>query len=213
MRVVIFANGILPNMESAKKLLRPDDFLLGVDGGARLIIELGLMPDLVIGDLDSLGEDHIQKIESAHIKTHRYPANKDETDLELAIQHALELHPNSIVIVAALGGRLDQTLANIFLLTDPLLSHVDIRLDDGVEEVFFCRGNTQVNGKIGDTLSLIPWHIEVSGVATAGLRWILNHETLLPYKTRGISNEMTGETATIKIDSGLLLIVHRRANS
>ena len=209
-RVVIFVNGLMPNFESAKKLLRPDDSLLGVDGGTRLIMELGLMPNLVIGDLDSLTEDDIKRINAVNVKMIRYPVDKDETDLELAIQHALGLNPNSIIIVAALGGRMDQTLANITLLTDSLLSHVDIRLDDGVEEVFFCRNNAQVSGNIGDTVSLIPWNGDVSGILTAGLKWNLNNETLFSHKTRGISNEMIKETAIIKIQSGLLLIIHRR---
>jgi thiamine pyrophosphokinase len=209
-RVVIFANGVLPNLESAKKLLRPDDFLLGVDGGARLIMGLDLMPNLVMGDLDSLSEDDLYDLGAADIPTNQYPTDKDETDLELAIKYAIQLLPGSILIVAALGGRLDQTLANISLLADLLLSHIDIRLDDGVEEVFFCRDSAQVNGNIGDTVSLIPWNVDVNGVVTTGLKWILDRETLFPYKTRGISNEMIDETATIKIQSGLLLIVHRR---
>jgi thiamine pyrophosphokinase len=213
MRVVIFANGVLPNSESIKKILLPDDFLLGVDGGARLIMQLDLMPTFVMGDLDSLNEDDMYELGSTDVRTHQYPRDKDETDLELALQYAMELNPTSIVVAAALGGRIDQTLANIFLLTDLLLSHVDIRLDDGVEEVFFCRNNALVNGKIGDTVSLIPWNMEVKGVTTTGLKWTLNGENLLPYKTRGISNEMLKETATVKIQSGLLLIVHRRADN
>jgi thiamine pyrophosphokinase len=209
-RVVIFANGLLPDLEAAKKLLRPDDFLLGVDGGAHFIMELGLLPSLVMGDLDSLSEDDLYELGNADVRTHQYPADKDETDLELALQYALELRPTVILIAAALGGRIDQTLANISLLTDTLLAHTDIRLDDGVEEVFFCRDNARVNGNIGDTVSLLPWNGEVNGVFTTGLKWTLSNETLFPYKTRGISNEMITETADIKIRSGLLLIIHRR---
>ncbi|MDD2922707.1 MAG: thiamine diphosphokinase [Anaerolineales bacterium] len=209
-RVVIFVNGVLPNLESAKKILRPDDFLLGVDGGAHLIMELGLMPHLVVGDLDSLSEDDLYELGAADVPTNQYPSDKDETDLELGIQHAIELRPSSIVVAAALGGRIDQTLANISLLSDGLLSQTDIRLDDGVEEVFFCRRGAKVNGNIGDVVSLIPWNGSVGGVVTSGLKWTLNNGTLFPHKTRGVSNEMTAETASIEIQSGLLLVVHRR---
>ncbi len=209
-RIAIFVNGILPSLESARKLLRSDDFLLGADNGAHLIMQLGFMPHLVVGDLDSLTEDDSAKITAANIKMIKYPTDKNETDLELAIQHALALNPTSIIIVGALGGRTDQTLANISLLADSPLSGMDIRLDDGVEEVFFCRDDVYVNGNIGDTLSLIPWHAEINGVTTHGLKWALNNEVLLPHKTRGISNEMTEEIASIKIKSGLLLVIHRR---
>ncbi|HEX5944287.1 MAG TPA: thiamine diphosphokinase, partial [Anaerolineales bacterium] len=115
-----------------------------------------------------------------------------------------------IIIIAGLGGRLDQTLANITLLTDIRLSNIDIRLDDGVEESFLCRDQVQVSGRTGDIVSLIPWGGAVSEVQTTNLKWPLHRETLYPDRTRGISNEMLGESATISMGSGLLLIVHRR---
>ncbi len=211
-RVVIFANGVLPNLETIRNILRADDFLIGADGGARLIVALGLLPNFVIGDLDSLTEDDLYDLGSADVRVDQYPANKDETDLELAIQYALQLSPSSIIIVAALGGRMDQTLGNISLLTDLLMSNIDIRLDDGVEEIFFCRDQAQVHGKSTDIVSLIPWNGDVSGIVTTGLKWPLRSETLFSYKTRGLSNEMINETATVQIKSGLLLIVHRRAD-
>src|SRR5690606_10958835 len=112
----------------------------------------------------------------------------------------------------ALGGRMDQTLANIALLSDLRLSSFDVRLADGVEEVFFCRDQAKVEGRSGDIVSLIPWQGEVTGVFTENLRWHLHHETLYPEKTRGISNEMTAEIASVSIKSGLLLITHIAGN-
>lgn len=212
MRVVLFANGRLPNLAAAKQLLQPGDFLIGVDGGSRYIMRLGFMPNLVIGDLDSFDEKEKQAIETARVPIQRYPTDKDETDLELGILRALSMNPPSILVIAALGGRLDQTLANIALLTAPQLSEVDIRLDDGDEEVFFCRKRAQLRGRAGDTVSLIPWNKEAKGVETIGLKWQLDNETLFPHKTRGISNQMTEATAAVAIKSGLLLVVHRRAH-
>ena len=142
-----------------------------------------------------------------------YPKDKNETDLELAIQHALTLNSQEIIILAALGGRLDQTLGNIALISDLRPSTFDLRLDDGLEEVFFCRDTCEINGTLGDTVSLLPWQGDVTGIVTTGLKWTLQNETLYPHKTRGISNEMTGETSTVQIKSGLLLIVHRRINN
>jgi thiamine pyrophosphokinase len=139
-----------------------------------------------------------------------HPRDKNETDLELALNAALELKPEQILIVAALGGRLDQTLANITLLANPRLVNCDVRLDDGVEEIFFCRDQVQVRGRSGDIVSLIPWQGAVMGVQTLNLKYPLRRETLYPDKTRGVSNEMLGETASVSIDSGLLLVVHRR---
>ncbi len=208
-RILIFANGELPNLEAARGLLHADDFIVCADGGTRHALALGLRPHLIMGDLDSMPEGFQPFPETEMIK---FPADKDETDLELAIEHALSLHPTQLLIIAALGGRLDQTLGNLSLLTDPRHSTFDIRLFDGVEEIFLCRNHATVKGGSGDIVSLIPWDGEVTGVVTQHLKWPLNDETLYSYKTRGISNEMLGEEAYIDIRSGLLLIVHRTKN-
>jgi len=215
-RVVIFANGELPDLDAARSLLQPGDYLIAADGGANHLMKMGILPEAVIGDLDSVDEDILFELTAAEVNIEQYSEDKDETDIELALQYAVELGAASILIVGALGGRLDQTLANLSILTDPLLPKIDIRLDDGVEEVFFCRatadkgGQVEVRGRSGDTVSLIPWHGPVEGVATEGLQWHLYGETLYPEKSRGVSNVMLGETASFKIEKGLLLVVHRR---
>ncbi len=207
-RIIIFANGELPDKEKARALLHDDDFIIAADGGTRHALALGLVPNVIVGDLDSLPENFKTSAFDGEIVL--YPKDKNETDLELAIQHALTLNPEQIIILAALGGRLDQTLGNISLILHPSREAFILRLDDGIEEAFFCREQVQVNGMSGDTVSLIPWQGEVTGIITTGLKWPLQNETLYPHKTRGISNEMTGNTTTIQIKSGLLLIVHRR---
>src|SRR5690349_4273907 len=209
-RIIIFANGELPNLENAHALLQRGDYIICADGGTRHALALNITPDLVIGDMDSIEKGELHKLQESEVSIELFPHDKNETDLELAIQRAVEMMPAQIIIVAGLGGRLDQTIANITLLTDIRLSTLDIRLDDGVEETFFCREQVQVHGKSGDIVSLIPWGGAVSEVQTTSLRWPLHRETLYPDKTRGISNEMLGESATISIGSGSLLVVHRR---
>ena len=209
-RIIIFANGALPDLNKARAILRADDFILCADGGTRHALALGLTPNLVIGDMDSLEKDEWKRLEESDVAIELYPRDKNEIDLELAINRAVELEPKEIVIIAALGGRMDQTLANIALLTDVRHSTFDVRLDDGVEEIFFCRDQAQVRGRSGDIVSLIPWGNPVHGIHTQGLKWSLDNETLYSDKTRGISNEMMDQIANIKITSGNLLIIHRR---
>ena len=217
-RIVIFANGELPDLEAARALLQADDYLIAADGGANHLLKMGILPEIVIGDLDSVDEDTLFELTSAEVDIKQFSEDKDETDIELALRYAVELQPSSILIVGALGGRLDQTLANLSILTDPMLPKIDVRLDDGVEEVFFCRASAgkeeqvEVLGRSGDTLSLVPWHAPVEGVATEGLQWPLYSETLYPDKARGVSNVMLGESASVKIKKGLLLVIHRREN-
>ena len=208
-RIVILANGELPDIDKARSLVHNDDYIICADGGTRHALSLGIKPNLIVGDLDSAEVETLQSFEADGVRIDSYPQDKNETDLELAIHRAIEMSPKQIIILAALGGRLDQTLANIALLTDLRLSTFDIRLDDGVEEIFLCRDQVEVYGRSGDTVSLIPWQGAVSEVQTQDLKWVLHKETLYPDKTRGISNEMTGETASVSIGSGLLLIVHQ----
>jgi thiamine pyrophosphokinase len=209
-RVVIFANGYLPDLEAAHALLQADDYIIAADGGANHLMKMGILPEIVIGDLDSVDEDTLFELTSAEVRIEQYSEDKDETDIELALSYAIELRPTSILIIGALGGRLDQTLANLSILTDPTLPGIDIRLDDGVEEAFFCRKQAEVRGRSGDIVSLIPWHGPVEGVTTEGLRWPLYSEMLYPDKSRGVSNAMLKDGASIRIQLGLLLIVHRR---
>ena len=208
-RIIIFANGELPDKEKARALLREDDFIIAADGGTRHALALGRTPNILIGDLDSVTGEERGKMKESNVEVFQFPADKNETDLELAIQHALTLNPQEIIIIGALGGRLDQTLGNIALISNLQPATCNLKLNDGLEEVFFCHNQAEVNGAVGDIVSLIPWQGEVTGILTQGLKWALQNETLYPHKTRGISNEMTGETATIKIKSGLLLVVHR----
>ncbi|MCC6298830.1 MAG: thiamine diphosphokinase [Anaerolineales bacterium] len=209
-RILLFANGELPDLESARALLRPDDFILCADGGTRHALALGLTPNLIIGDMDSVEKETLKKFQNDGVELELFPRDKNETDLELALDKAIEMNPNEIIIVAALGGRMDQTLANIALLFNPQYAARNIVLDDGVEQILPCRDQVEVQGRSGDVVSLIPWGAPVHGIQTENLKWKLDHETLYPDKTRGISNEMTDDIAAVKIESGLLLVIHRR---
>ncbi len=215
-RFVIFANGEIPNPDTVRALLREGDYLLAADGGANHLFKMGILPEMVVGDLDSIDEDVLYELTTAEVEIVQYSENKDETDLELALRTAVEMGATSMLIVGALGGRLDQTLASLSLLSDPTLGHYQIRLDDGEQEAFFCRASTakreqvEIRGRSGDTVSLIPWGGIVEGVTTKGLEWALFSEPLYPEKTRGISNVLVDEKASVEIGSGLLLVVHRR---
>lgn len=207
-RVVLFVNGDFPAPDRVREQLTGDDVLIAVDGGLRHMESLGLTPNLIIGDLDSTDDARLQPYRAQGVEIRTFPAEKDETDLELALNAALDLHPQSIWVVAALGGRLDQTLANIYLLTRPDLADCDIRLIDGQTEVFLIRESAIIRGEIGQRVSLLPLNGPVQGIHTGGLQYPLLDETLYPDKTRGLSNQMVAPSVTISLQSGLLLCIH-----
>ncbi len=209
-RVVIFVNGHIPDLDKVRPLIRPADIFFAADGGTRYVLALGLEPSFVIGDLDSLADEERSKLDVSRTEIRQVPRDKDDTDFDLALHHAITAGYREILVVAALGHRLDQTLGNLALLADPSLAGADIRVDDGMEQVCFVRSQVRIEGEPGDIVSLIPWGGEVTGIATDGLRWPLRSETLFPHKTRGLSNEMLGQTASVSLKSGLLLVVHSR---
>ena len=210
-RALIFINGDIPNLDAARSLVRDGDFIIAADGGTRHALALGLIPSVIIGDLDSLDPDNRHSFTGQGVDIIQYPTDKDETDLELALLHAREQGFKEVVLVGALGGRLDQTLGNLSLLTDPVWDGIDVRIDDGVEEAFFVRKQAKIHGRSGDVVSLIPWGSDVKVLRTNGLRWPLQNEILFAYQTRGISNEMIADEAHVEIENGLLLIIHTRS--
>ena len=212
-RFVIFANGSLAHPERARMILREGDQVICADGGTHHALALDLMPTAVIGDLDSLSPADRRRVLEAGVPIKRHRTDKDETDLELALEEALRQDAGSIRIVAGLGRRVDQTLGNISLMTDARLTLIDCRMDDGVDEVFICRSSSVIQGSPGDTVSLVPWGVPVTQVYTGGLKWPLLGDSLEPHRSRGISNEMSEASASVRIGSGLLLIVHRRLES
>jgi thiamine pyrophosphokinase len=206
-RVVLFVNGDLPAPAQVRAQLTQDDVLIAADGGLRHLESLGLIPDLIIGDLDSVDPRKIQAYRTQGTKVRSYPTDKDETDLELALDAACDMAPESIWVVAALGKRVDQTLANIFLLTRPDLAHRDIHLVDGHTDVFLIRESGIIHGEIDQRVSLLPLNGPAEGIHTQGLEYPLINETLFPHKTRGISNKLIAPMATVNLKHGLLLCI------
>jgi thiamine pyrophosphokinase len=207
MRAIIFANGRFTDVRRARNLLRADDFVIAVDGGTRYAWEVGVDPQLVIGDLDSLTPDEQERVRSSATQISRFPPHKDETDLELALLHAASEGAASIILLAALGGRLDQTIANLLLLALPELEGIDVRVLEGPQVAFLIRREALVEGQPGDTVSLIPLGGDAVGVTTEGLEWHLDGDTLYFGPARGVSNVLTAEQASVRVRQGLLLCV------
>lgn len=209
-RIIIFANGLLTQPERLRRRLLPGDRIFCADGGTLHALTLGLTPELIIGDLDSLPPDVTDMLAARGVSFHRHPVRKDHTDLELAFQVALAEQPAEIILATALGGRLDQMLANILLLTRPEYTSVKITLVDGPHWAIILRaGQTlTIGGQPGDTLSLLPLTSAVTQVTLTGVEWPLHATTLTLGSTYSISNTLVDSHARLKIGDGLLLVVH-----
>ena len=182
--------------------------VIAADGGARAAAALGCAVHTVIGDMDSLTPDEIAALRAQGTEVIRHPEEKDETDLELALQLAAA-DATWIRIIGALGGRLDQLIANIYLLALPELAGCDVRLVDNRQEAWLMfPGECVIDGAAGDTLSLIPINGAAQGVQTTNLYYPLNDETLAFGPARGVSNVFDAAQVRVALREGLLLVVH-----
>ena len=210
MRAIIIAAGQAQSSIDLQDWVQDGDLIIGADGGAAQAMRWGLWPHLVIGDMDSLPNETRQSLEDHGCRFVIHPRAKDETDMELALTYAAQQGADEIVVLGALGGRLDHTLANIFLLILPELEGIRVRIVDGNQEVRLVRAGEAANieGKPGDLVSLLPLGGRACGVSTLGLAWALNDDTLDLSFTRGVSNVMTSPVAHIEMEKGLLLVLH-----
>lgn len=180
---------------------------IGCDGGARHLLNMGIKPDIIIGDMDSIDSAQLKMFYKQKIKILKYPANKDFTDTELALDYAIGLKPKKIFICCALGGRIDHTLANILLLYRAQGKSVETFLIDEYCEVFLLNKETAFANEKGKTVSLLALTPKVTGITLSGFAYPLVKGSLKMGESRGISNIINKSRAGIKIEKGNLLVI------
>lgn len=208
-KIIIISNGKLGDPVFFRKRLAATDGFLTIccDGGIRYLEELEIQPDVIIGDMDSVNAGRLDDYAALGVKIFKYPPDKDATDTQLALEYALELKPSAIEIWAALGGRIDHTLANIFLLNLGKKEGIKISLIDEYAETFIVEKEVTFPEAVGQTVSLFAAGERTEGVTLCGFRYPLDDETLEKSPPRGISNVIESLPATIQLRSGRLLIV------
>ncbi len=198
-RVALICTAPISDLTSVKEKIQDYPFLIAVDGGANHCFEMGLIPNLILGDFDSI-EPHVLEAFSNVSKQH-YPSNKDKTDLELAIEYVYHSQTEKIIAFGALGGRTDHILGNLILLSR---YPGKVFLEGENETLFVIPGKVELSLPVGKTLSLIPLNGPTKGIDTAGLKWPLKNGTLNK-QFIGISNETTTPKVTISVREGDLL--------
>ncbi|MDM8514851.1 thiamine diphosphokinase [Desulfobacterales bacterium HSG16] len=210
MKTFIFANGHFNESESAFERIGSKDSIIAADGGLHHCLSWGFFPDILVGDLDSVNPRTLELIKNSECIIHEFPVKKDQTDLELALDIALESDTDEIIVFGALGGRWDMTVSNICHLAAKNKGNHNIRLIDGFQEISFIKGPMRriFKGNSGELLSLVPISSVVEGIVTDGLEYPLNDETMGFGSTRGVSNVFTQKDASVAVKKGLLICVH-----
>ena len=210
-RAIVLANGKIEDPLTIRQRLKSwkDAIVIAADGGYLHAETLDLEIQSIVGDLDSMSEDVKTNFltQGTHIQS--FPPEKDETDLELALLHAVDLDVDRILILGAIGGRLDMTLSNLHLMLLPQLEQVKVEAWYGNQTLWIIRPpGDEILGQRGDTLSLIPVAGTVKGITTSHIKYPLKNENLSVGLSRGLSNVLTASDASIDLQEGLLFVIH-----
>lgn len=200
MKGIILAGGTITDYSKIKSHITSDSILICADKGYDHAVQMNLIPNYVIGDMDSV----TQSIDKVPIQ--KFPTKKDQTDTELAIDAALKEGCTEIVLLGASGTRLDHTIANILLLKRLEKANICAQLIDEHNRMRVITHKTEWFANRGDVLSLIPLN-NSTGITTQGLAYPLNNESLNVGSTRGISNYFLSNYATIDLKTGSLLVI------
>ena len=201
-KACIFCNGRLSNPTKVKQIAEDSDLLIVANGGARYCTDFGLIPQVIIGDMDSIDFDLWKNNQG--IEYIRYPVDKDKSDTELAVEYALKHECEQVTLIAATGGRFDHTLANVALIAS---YPGQVALFDGAFTLIAVDKSEKciLHGQIGTSVSLLPYGPGSVAVRINGLKYALRDECLNSV-TQGLSNELCQIEACVCVSNGILLV-------
>jgi len=206
-RAVILAGGEIKDPVWHRSLLRPGDLIICADSGAEHARRMGVVPALAVGDMDSIAASGRQYLAEIGCPVIPYPAAKNQTDTQLALERAVSMDATEILLLGCLGNRLDHTLANVALLQYARRLGVDARLEDERHRVMLVHGIRVVEGMPGDIVTLLAVTPQATGVDLAGFQYPLQGGVLVAGDTLGVSNVLLGNHGRVHIGEGVALLI------
>lgn len=207
MKGVVIANGTINDYNLLNEITENSDFIICADGGARHLHKIRKVPTMIVGDLDSIDEDVILQYKDQGVRFEKFPPKKDYTDMELAINYAIEFKPNELTIMGAIGSRLDHTMANIYMLVDIMKKGISCRMLNNKNEIRVISDTIEIRCNDDLNVSLIPLTEKVEGICLTGFEYPLDNETLYMGQSRGVSNKLKSLIGNISIKNGLLAVI------
>lgn len=212
MNICIILNGEIKDYEATKRIVKNNyDYIICADGGSNHAYKMEIVPNYIIGDLDSADTNVIEYFRSHNVIFEKFPSKKNETDTELCIYQANKLGATKIDFIGALGGRVDHMLANVSLLYCIRNMNIVPRILTESEEMYIAIDEEVIiEGKVKDTLSVIPLGGDANGVTLSGFEYPLNNYNMKYGLPLGISNIMLADKCSVKVNKGSLLIVRNK---
>jgi len=189
---------------------RKEELLVVVDGALEVTHKLGIKPDFIVGDFDTVNQELLPFYGKDIIL--RHPPEKDQTDTELAIETALHAGCDNLVFFGATGSRLDHSLGNIFLLESLLKQGIRAEILNENNRLYLRNQSFTLhrNNTRGEFLSLLPLSETVEEVTLTGFKYPVEKLTFYRERTLGISNEITEEEARVEFSEGTFIVVESR---
>ncbi len=209
MKFLIMTNGEYSDLDWYREQQAAGfDRIICADGGAGRARALGLIPDWIVGDMDSISEADRRYMEMAGVRLKKFPREKNHTDTQLALELAASEGGKKVVVWGGTGSRLDHTLSNVFSAAALLERGINVLFDSPGVTVYLVNDQLVLPGSVGDTVSLIALGDRVSGVNLQGFRYPLRDAVLESRWQWAVSNLVTEPDPVVKVASGNLAVFH-----
>lgn len=206
MKALIVLSGNITNLNILRQLGRECDFILSADGGTNYCIKASVMPNAVIGDLDSISREVLDIVYEKNIPVEKFPVKKDRTDSELAIDYLIQKEFKDITLIGAIGSRMDHTLANLLLLNKLHGKGIKGKIVAENNIIYLVDNELIVNKEEDFYLSVIPITNSGTLISLKGFEYELDNIRIGFGSTRGISNKIVKDKGIIKVHEGKCLI-------
>lgn len=211
MKVILVAGGPERELPDLELFNEADTYWVGVDRGTLYLLQRGMKPQAAFGDFDSVSAAEWDCIQQEVKNIHTFPAEKNETDLELALQWALTLQPEKLMVFGATGGRLDHFFGMISLLTSNsvIVHNTKIEVIDRFNRLSICGPGVKKVWRdyAYKYFSFFPVTKEVKGFTLEGFKYPLTNHTVQLGSTLYVSNELAGESGTFSFTDGILMVI------
>lgn len=208
MHALILCNGQPPSVELLEECAEAADLVICCDGAAEYTLQMGVRIDVLAGDFDSLGKDRAEEVRKmTGCEFLEFPIRKDQTDAQIAMEYAIERGAKQLTILGALGMRFDHALSNVMLLIHAAKLGTQAVVRDEMHQIYATCTNVAVEGKIGDSLSVIPLGINSRIRLTSGLEYTMYDTDLMLGDTLSMSNRFDRETAYVEVADGWILVI------
>ncbi len=208
-RALIMANGDYGNdIDWYLNKVTEYQLVVCVDGGTNAAMRMGIRPDIVIGDMDSIDMDARVRAADSGASFVTFSAEKDSTDTDLAMQLVCVKGFDAAVIWGGIGSRLDHTLANLFCGTALTRAGINISFESPHLTVYIINDRLDLKGDVGDTVSVLPLGGSAKGIFLKGFKYPLNDATLSGDQSLGISNVIAEHEPVISVKNGVIAVFH-----